>query len=81
MLIGIDYMSLGKDMAPFHSMAEIKQTAQPKDLISQIEISKGAHQIVINAYSQIAHFFNCQKDQHLGADIMFYYVSPFHLHF
>ena len=43
-------MSLGKDMAPSHVISESKQTAQPKNLISQILIQKGAHQMVKYAY-------------------------------
>ena len=37
-------------MASFHAMAELKQTAQGKILISQIYIQKRAHQIVKYAY-------------------------------
>ena len=33
-------------MAPFHAMAELKQTAQAKILMSQISIRKRSHQIV-----------------------------------
>ena len=29
-------MSLGKGMAPFHDMDELKQTVQPKNLMLQI---------------------------------------------
>ena len=36
MPIGIDYMTLGKGMAPFHAIAELKQTVQPKNLLSQM---------------------------------------------
>ena len=42
-LIGAYWISLydlGKDMAPFHAMAELKQTAQAKILMSQILIRK-----------------------------------------
>ena len=35
--IGIGYMTLGKGMAPFHVMDELKQTAQPKNLMSHIK--------------------------------------------
>ena len=35
-LIGINYMTLGKDMAPFHAIAILKQTAQQKNSMSQI---------------------------------------------
>ena len=37
---------LGKGMAPFHAMAELKQIAQPKISMSQILIRKRGHQIV-----------------------------------
>ena len=38
-------MTLEKGLAPFHAVVEM-QTAQPKNLISEIEIQKDAHQIV-----------------------------------
>ena len=38
-------------------MAELKQTALAKILMSLILIQKRAHQIVEHAYYQIAHFF------------------------
>ena len=37
-------------MAPYHAMAELKQTAQANILMSQILIRKRAHQIVEYAY-------------------------------
>ena len=45
-------------------MAELKQTAQAKILMSPILIRKRAHQIVENAYHQTAHFFKTQNDNH-----------------
>ena len=39
-------MTWGKGMVPFYTMAELKQTAQAKTLMSQILIPKRAHQIV-----------------------------------
>ena len=67
-------------MAPFHAMAELKQTNQAKILMSPILIRKRAHQIVEHAYRQTAHFFTSQNDQHLGDAINLDYVSP-PLHF
>ena len=37
-------------MSPFHAMAELKQTAQTKILMSRILIQKRADQIVKYAY-------------------------------
>ena len=45
-------------MVLFHAMAELKQIAQAKILMSPILIQKRAHQIVKHAYHRIAHFFN-----------------------
>ena len=70
-------MTLGKGIAPFHAVAKLKQKAQPKNLMSQIKIPKEAHQIVKYAYHKIAHFFNRQNDQHLGAAIIFDCFTPF----
>ena len=36
MPIEIGYMTLGKDMAPFHAIAQIKQTAQRNSLLLPI---------------------------------------------
>ena len=63
-------------MAPFHAIAESKQTAKAKILMSQISIRKRAHQIVKYAYHQTAHFFMNENDHHLGDAINFDYVSP-----
>ena len=63
-------------MVPFHDMAELKQIAQAKILMSQILIRKRAHQIVKKAYHQIAHFFMSQNNHHLGDAINFDYISP-----
>ena len=62
-------------MVPSHAMAEFKQTAQAKILMSQILIQKRAHQIVNKAYHKIAHFFMSQNDHHLGDAINFDHVS------
>ena len=62
-------------MVPFYSMAELKQTAQAKILMSPTLIRKRAHQIVEHAYHQTAHFFMRQNDYHLGDAINFDYVS------
>ena len=62
-------------MTPFHAMAELKQTAQAKILMSPIFIQKRAHQIVERAYHQTVHFFMSQNDHHLGDAINFDYVS------
>ena len=43
-------MTQRKDRAPFHAMAELKQTAQAKILMSQVLMRKRAHQIVELAY-------------------------------
>ena len=60
----------------FHAMAELKQIAQAKILMSQIFIRKQAHQIVEYAYRQTVHFFMSQNNHHLGYAINFDYVSP-----
>ena len=58
-------------------MAELKQTAQAKMLMSPILMPKRAHQIVEYAYRQTAHFFMGQNDHHFGYVINFDYVlSP-----
>ena len=41
---------LGKAMAPFHAMVELKHGAQPKKLIPQIEMQKCSQRIVNYAY-------------------------------
>ena len=56
-------------------MAELKQTAQAKILMSPIVTRKRGHQIVKHAYHQTAHFFISQNDHHLGYAINFDYVS------
>ena len=56
-------------------MAELKQTAQAKILMSPILIQKRAHQIVEHAYHHTAHFFMSQNDHHLGDAINFDYAS------
>ena len=66
-------------MAPFHAMAELKQTNQAKILMSPILIRKRAHQIVEHAYRQTAHFFTSQDDQHLGDAINLDCFTPFTL--
>ena len=58
-------------MAPFHAMAELKETAQAKTLMSPILIRKRAHQIVEHAYRQTAHFIICPN-----GPINFDYFSP-----
>ena len=60
-------------MALVLGWAKLKQPAQPKNLIS--EINERTHQIVKYAYRKIAHFFSCQNDHHLGAVIIFDYKS------
>ena len=67
-------------MAPLNALAELKQTAQAKIIVSQILIQKRAHQIVEHVFHHIAHVFNYQNDHHLGDAIHFDYVSP-PLHF
>ena len=57
-------------------MAELKQIALVKILMSSILIPKRAHQIVEHACHQTAHFFVSQKDLHSGYAINFDYVSP-----
>ena len=52
-------------------MAELKQTAQAKILMSPILIRKRAPQIVERVYHQTAHFFMSQNDHHLGDVINF----------
>ena len=52
-------------------MAELKQTAQAKILMSQIFIQKRALQIVEHVYHQAAHFFMSQNDHYLGDVINF----------
>ena len=69
------FYDLKKVMVPFHAMAELKQTALAKILMSPILIRKRAHQIVEHAYHQTAHFFMSQNDHHLGDAINFDYVS------
>ena len=61
-------------------MAELKQTAQAKILLSTILIQKRAHQIVEHIYHQTAHFFMSQNDDDLGDPVNFDYVLP-HLDF
>ena len=56
-------------------MAELKQTALAKILMSPILIQKQAHQIVEHAYDLTVHFFMSQNHHHLGAAINFDYVS------
>ena len=56
-------------------MAELKQTAQPQILMSQILIRKRVPQIGEHANNQTAHFFMSQNDHHLGDAINFDYVS------
>ena len=56
-------------------MAELKQTAQAKILMSPILIRKRAYQIVEHAYHQTTDFFMGQNDHHLGNAIIFGYVS------
>ena len=68
-------------MAPFHAMAELKQTAQAKILISPILIRKGAPPIHEICLSLNSSFFMSQNDYHLGNAINFNYVSPPFLHF
>ena len=68
-------MTSSKGMIPFHAMAELKQTAQAKILISQILIQKRAHQIVKQAYHHTAPLFYCQNDHHLDDAINFHCVS------
>ena len=58
-------------------MAELKQTARAKILMSPILIRKRAHQVVEHADHQTAHFFMNQNDHHLGDAINFdYFSSP-----
>ena len=40
------YMTQGKDIVPFYAMAKLKQTAQAKIIMSQIQIRKRGCQIV-----------------------------------
>ena len=56
----------GKDIVLFHSMAELKHTAQPRNLMSHLQIRKVSHQIVKRAYHYMPFTFNCQNDHHLG---------------
>ena len=56
-------------------MAELKQTALAKILMSQLLIGKRVHQIVEHANHQTAHCFISQNDHHLGDAINFDYVS------
>ena len=56
-------------------MAELKQTALAKILMSQILIQKQTHQIVEHPYHRTAHFFLSQNDHHLDDAINFDYVS------
>ena len=39
-------MILDEGTTPFHAMVELKQTAQPKNLLSQMQTRKESHQIV-----------------------------------
>ena len=66
---------------PFHAMAELKQTALAKILMSPIVIPKRAHQIGEHAYHHTAHFCMGQNDHHLGYAINFGYVSSLPLSF
>ena len=68
-------MTSWKDLASFHAVAELKQAAQPKNLMPQMQVRKGAHQIVKRANHCILYFFNCQNNHHLGATINFGYIS------
>ena len=45
-------------------------------LMSPVLIPKRAHQIVEYAYHQMAHFFNCQNDHHLGDAINLIMFHP-----
>ena len=47
--MAIIYMTLGKGMAFFHAIAELKQTVQAKILMSPIKKEGRAHQIFIQA--------------------------------
>ena len=62
-------------MAPFHAMAELKQTAQAKILMSQILIRKWSNQIVKYAKPLNSSFFVSQNDHHLGDAINFGFSS------
>ena len=46
MPIAIGYVTFGRGLASFHAMAELKQIAQAKILMSRILIQKRARQIV-----------------------------------
>ena len=62
-------------------MVELKQTAQLKNLILQIEIQKGARQIKFSPTTEQLIVY-CQSKQHLCTAIIFDYVShAFPLHF
>ena len=68
-------------MTAFHAMADLKQTAQAKILMSPISIRKRAHQIVEHAYHQRTHFIVSQSDHHLGDAIALtmFHLRPLHL--
>ena len=66
---------LKKGSAPFEAMAELKQAALAKILMSPILIRKRAHRIVKHVYHQTAHFFMSQNDHYLGDAINFDHVS------
>ena len=44
--MAIGTMILGKEIASFQAMAKLKSTAQPKNIMSQIQILKRAYQIL-----------------------------------
>ena len=66
------YMALGKCIAPNYVMAELKPTAQPKNLMSQIyKYKRGLTKSSNRPNITYLTVFNCQSDHDLGADIIF----------
>ena len=53
-------MAVVNCMTPFHSMLELKQTAQPKNLTAQMDIQKWTERIAKYAYRKLTNFFNCR---------------------
>ena len=68
-------------MVPFHAMAELKQTAQAKILMSQILTRKRDHKIVNYAHHQIAHFFVVKTTTIWATPSILTMFHPSFLHF
>ena len=49
MMLSVATLTLEKGMASFHAIAELKQTAQPKNVMSQMYMGKEVRQIVKRA--------------------------------